>query len=218
MAFVLLIILPALSFAESSEVYQWTDADGIKHFGYQLPDNEEIEQEIKVKEFTGSDSSDFNERFEAEREKREAESQRKAAEWEVERTKNQAELEAKLEKIDAEFEAKRIKEQAKREKWKAELEAGRQKMEAELEKRQQSDTRKRDKYLSDPNISTNIKKAIRHYALCIGMTKEQVYLSWGVPNKTNRSVYASGVHEQLIYKNKGYVYMQNEKLTSWQEQ
>lgn len=49
----------------------------------------------------------------------------------------------------------------------------------------------------------------------IGMTKQQVLLSWGRPEKINKSVGAWGVHEQLVYGDQ-YLYLENGRLSSFQ--
>jgi len=51
----------------------------------------------------------------------------------------------------------------------------------------------------------------------IGMTTEDVEVSWGKPKDINRSVGAWGVHEQWVYGSSNYLYFENGKLTSWQD-
>lgn len=58
---------------------------------------------------------------------------------------------------------------------------------------------------------------ITNHEIWIGMTSELVVLSIGYPKEVNKSTYSWGVHEQWIYDNK-YIYLENDKLTSWQEQ
>ena len=58
-------------------------------------------------------------------------------------------------------------------------------------------------------------KLVREGKICIGMTKAQVRMSWGLPYHINKSVYPSGVQEQWVYGN-GYVYFQKGILTSYQ--
>ena len=48
------------------------------------------------------------------------------------------------------------------------------------------------------------------------MTKEMLIDSWGDPKEINRSVGSWGIHEQCIYS-KGYVYIENGFVTSWQD-
>ena len=57
----------------------------------------------------------------------------------------------------------------------------------------------------------------------LGMTKDQVMLSWGQPDDINRTVGSWGVNEQWVYKksrdmsNWKYLYLKNGRLTSWQD-
>lgn len=58
----------------------------------------------------------------------------------------------------------------------------------------------------------------------LGMTEEQVQLSWGSPDKKNRTVLKTSVHEQWVYDRSfstkidcTYLYFEDGKLTSWQE-
>ena len=56
--------------------------------------------------------------------------------------------------------------------------------------------------------------------IVLGMTDEQLRLSWGAPGRVNRSVGSFGVHEQWIYPRGSvtddYVYVEDGKVTSWQ--
>jgi len=171
----LLLVFLFITVTANAEVYQWKDKDGNLCFGESPPDNVEIEKVIEIKETTGVNSTDSFERLnaeiDAERQKREVESQKRMQEWDL-----------------------------------------------EFEKRIAHDTEERETYVSKhPDLSENIKNAILNCRLCIGMTKDEVYLCWGTPSDTNRTVSASGTHEQLVYKKRGYVYMENGILTSWQE-
>lgn len=57
----------------------------------------------------------------------------------------------------------------------------------------------------------------------IGMDKDQLILSWGIPNDTNNSVYSFGVRSQWVYADFGpYVYLEGKiqndmKVKSWQD-
>ncbi|ABW68311.1 hypothetical protein Dole_2507 [Desulfosudis oleivorans Hxd3] len=57
--------------------------------------------------------------------------------------------------------------------------------------------------------------AIEAGNIFIGMTDEQASLSWGKPNKINKTVGSWGVHEQWIYNNQ-YLYFENGRLESFQ--
>lgn len=51
----------------------------------------------------------------------------------------------------------------------------------------------------------------------IGMTEEMILDSMGKPEDKNRTVGSWGVHEQWIYNGDTYLYIENGKLTSWQD-
>lgn len=56
--------------------------------------------------------------------------------------------------------------------------------------------------------------------IALGMPGEVVYKILGRPASVNRSVGSWGVHEQLVYEQPYktiYVYIENGKVTSWQE-
>jgi hypothetical protein len=62
-------------------------------------------------------------------------------------------------------------------------------------------------------------KALNAIADCrvyLGMTADQVLVSWGKPNKINASVGSWGRHEQWVYGDSSYLYFENGKLTSRQ--
>lgn len=61
-----------------------------------------------------------------------------------------------------------------------------------------------------------MERAIIDRKVQIGMTAEQVTMSWGKPERNNRSVGLWGVHEQWIYGDT-YLYFQNGVLTSYQD-
>lgn len=52
----------------------------------------------------------------------------------------------------------------------------------------------------------------------IGMNKKEIESStWGYPDKKNSDTYSWGTREQWVYKNKGYIYFENGKVTSISE-
>lgn len=53
--------------------------------------------------------------------------------------------------------------------------------------------------------------------IMIGMTEEDLILSWGRPEKINKTVVSGIVSEQYVYNNQ-YVYVENGKVTSFQSQ
>lgn len=73
----------------------------------------------------------------------------------------------------------------------------------------------RRKFLTD-KYGYEMANLIISKRLKIGMTESIVRESIGSPNSKNISHYASGTHEQWVYKDK-YVYLENGLLTAWQE-
>lgn len=51
----------------------------------------------------------------------------------------------------------------------------------------------------------------------VGMTADQVRAAWGKPERINSSLYASGTHEQWVYRGDQYVYFENGIMTSLQQ-
>jgi len=68
----------------------------------------------------------------------------------------------------------------------------------------------------DPKWDKATVEMIKQRKIKLGMSEQQLSLSWGRPQRINRSVGSFGVHEQWIYGSGQYVYMQNGKLTSFQ--
>lgn len=67
-----------------------------------------------------------------------------------------------------------------------------------------------------PDTPARIADAIQQQEVVLGMTAEQVKLSWGKPEDVNRTVGSWGVHEQWVYGRK-FVYLENGKVTSFQD-
>ena len=68
--------------------------------------------------------------------------------------------------------------------------------------------------------SSEVKSDIRKRYVHIGMTKDQVLISWGRPNDINRTVGTWGTHEQWVYGetlNRRYLYFQDGIMTSFQD-
>lgn len=61
----------------------------------------------------------------------------------------------------------------------------------------------------------NINTSIQQQKIQIGMNQKQVILSWGNPDKVNKSVGPWGVHEQWVYESR-YLYFKNGHLSSFQ--
>ncbi|WP_287372291.1 hypothetical protein [Prosthecochloris sp.] len=66
-----------------------------------------------------------------------------------------------------------------------------------------------------PGTSQKVRRAIERQEVTMGMTKKEAVLSWGEPEKVNKSVGSWGVREQWVY-GYNYLYFKNGKLTSWQ--
>jgi hypothetical protein len=63
--------------------------------------------------------------------------------------------------------------------------------------------------------SQEIWSIINDRKIKIGMSKEQVKLSWGRPTKINEDIYQGSVREQWVYESQ-YLYFENDKLTAMQ--
>jgi hypothetical protein len=78
----------------------------------------------------------------------------------------------------------------------------------------------RNFFLEDPvstSWSVSVVEAIKKQAIRLGMTRDQVLLSWGKPTKINRTVTAAGTSEQWVY-DKQYLYLTDDKVTALQEE
>jgi hypothetical protein len=81
---------------------------------------------------------------------------------------------------------------------------------------------KKEKINSDIQKKTFEKRAwlaIKSSKIFKGMASEHVIRSWGQPDDINSSTGSYGVHEQWVYRRSGsmaqYVYIKNDKVTSW---
>ena len=74
-------------------------------------------------------------------------------------------------------------------------------------------------YLTDPidlKWDAPTIEAIKQRKIKIGMTESQVRLSWGQPERINKSVGVYGAREQWVYGLGKYVYIQNGKMANIQ--
>jgi hypothetical protein len=72
--------------------------------------------------------------------------------------------------------------------------------------------------ISAANVLAADHGYIRDRRLRIGMDECSAVASLGKPDGLNRTNYASGRHDQLVYRGKGiYVYTQNGTVHAWQE-
>ena len=62
----------------------------------------------------------------------------------------------------------------------------------------------------------SIWEAIEESKVFIGMTSDQAKLSWGEPQKINRTITGSIRNEQWVYKSESYLYFENDILTTIQ--
>lgn len=74
----------------------------------------------------------------------------------------------------------------------------------------------RDRAINEKPWPESIKQIVRENRVQLGMTSEQVTMSWGRPNNIDRSVGAWGTRERWVY-GRIYLFFQNDKLTSWQD-
>ena len=91
---------------------------------------------------------------------------------------------------------------------------------AEQQRRQAEEHRRAEEYREQKHLAQfplRIRTAIQSKKIVLGMTEEQVLLSWGKPHDINKSVGSWGVHEQWVYREEYYLYFENGILTSWQE-
>jgi hypothetical protein len=73
----------------------------------------------------------------------------------------------------------------------------------------------RTKLIQSKNWPESVKQDVLNRKVGIGMTQEQVTLSWGKPERINQSVGPWGTHEQWIY-GRTYLYFENGVLRSYQ--
>ena len=82
-------------------------------------------------------------------------------------------------------------------------------------------SRERKSQKTFENLSTKYGKEvierISNKEIWIGMTEEMLIDSWGNPTEINRTVLPSLVTKQYVYPNYKFVYVENGKVTSWQD-
>lgn len=67
-----------------------------------------------------------------------------------------------------------------------------------------------------PEWTKETCKDVSNGTISMGMTKDQVRASWGVPSDINRTVTEYGGSEQWVYGSSRYVYFDGDRLTGWQ--
>jgi regulator of protease activity HflC (stomatin/prohibitin superfamily) len=105
------------------------------------------------------------------------------------------------ERAEAERQATLARERAARERAEAERQA--------VLKRE----RERVASIKSRGWAKDVERAVIERKVMLGMTSEQVSLSWGPPRKVNKTVRASGVSEQWVYSDDSYVYLDNGLVT-----
>lgn len=84
----------------------------------------------------------------------------------------------------------------------------RQLAEEEIERRRPAIEKKQDDLLNqmvrDGKIRARFKDEIKARKVALGMNYTEVFCAWGTPDKINRTLSASGHHEQCIWRRGGY--------------
>ena len=112
-----------------------------------------------------------------------------------------------------------IKSKKRSDNRKKDLEKKNERAKVELEKEKQRIESKKSvarTYLAAQNWPQNIKEAVENKQVILGMTKEQVKLSWGDPNDVNRTISKNYEREQWVYGRK-YLYFINGILDTIQD-
>ena len=64
---------------------------------------------------------------------------------------------------------------------------------------------------------STIGKRIANKEIWIGMSEDLLLESWGFPEEINRTVTSNLVRKQFVYTRGKYVYVENGKVTAWQD-
>ncbi|HUK59316.1 MAG TPA: hypothetical protein VLV50_08805 [Stellaceae bacterium] len=80
----------------------------------------------------------------------------------------------------------------------------------------QADEKRRLAAIGKLNISEADKQTLRERKVFIGATSEMVRLSWGPPQKINRTFMTDSTHEQWVYPSGSYLYIDNGILSAAQ--
>jgi hypothetical protein len=68
----------------------------------------------------------------------------------------------------------------------------------------------------NPKWSKEAGKAVIDGEVFLGMSAAQAKASWGEPKDVNQTLGSWGTHEQWVYEEENYLYLENGKLTSIQ--
>lgn len=83
------------------------------------------------------------------------------------------------------------------------------------QKRQAAAEAERSRELTK-RFGSEVGRRLSSHEVWIGMTREMARESWGPPSTINRTVTASSVHEQWVYR-RAYLYFDGDVLTAWQD-
>lgn len=75
-----------------------------------------------------------------------------------------------------------------------------------------------DPFKFHPDWDQRIRNVINNKKIFIGMTKDQLLLSWKDPISVNRTISAKEIHEQWVYPHGRYVYLENDIVTAFQDE
>lgn len=68
------------------------------------------------------------------------------------------------------------------------------------------------------SVRPEVRSFIEQQDLTRGMSRQEIYMSWGQPDKVNSSPGASGFLEEWVYfARRAHVFLENGFLTNWQE-
>jgi hypothetical protein len=69
---------------------------------------------------------------------------------------------------------------------------------------------------SQTHRPAQILRCVQEQKICVGMTEEEVQLSWGSPSRKNKTGGVGGSFDQWVYEDDRFVYFRNGALASWQ--
>lgn len=81
------------------------------------------------------------------------------------------------------------------------------------ERRQERLERFQNKY---PHLSLDVLDTIESGKVFLGMQKDLVIMSWGIPRSINKTTASYGAHEQWVYSIGNYLYFEDGILTTIQ--
>lgn len=88
---------------------------------------------------------------------------------------------------------------------------------AEIERKNPVRIRRQTFVDANPDLDPKVKAMILEGSFRVGFTADQLEASRGKPQTINRSAGVFGLREQWVYGGGSYVYLDDGKVTSWQE-